>query len=487
MQADNTIDTEASGFRSRRSRRWKALTLIEAAMALGLFALAAGYAVSQIADYMEHQKARTVAEKMVQVSEAAAGYVKANYASLVSSTAIGSVRTIAIGRDTATAAPPANSVQAQGFLPNGFVDVNGFGQRHALLVKRVSDKRLEALVTTYSPNRKISDRLLTLIGTYVGNTGGYVLQNPPVAADANKIMGVYGGYRSAVNDWAAGAQTPTAGTFQSSLAFEDGKLLADYLYRNDIGIAEANRMNTAIDMKGNDGTLNDINNGGTFNSQHSKAQIDVWAGRNVTAGEDVAAGRDVVATRDVHANRNVVAEKDVEAYQDLRVTRDASVGRNLKVTGDTSLTGKLMVKGDAELTAMNLTDTIVFDNNRFNKSVGMKLIDLLPRQVAQYSYAVVHNDLVPKPTCTGGDGNAKIFVFRQVDSTKATPYTHLVVNQGQSGFVTSVGQDVKKSYVNVADGITATTEGKFWRVKWVGDQADGATRKGLAQTYCYYG
>ncbi len=495
MQGENTIGAEAVGFRSRRSRRQKAMTLIEAAMALGLFALASAFAVTQVATYLENVKARNVAEKMVQVSEASTGYVKANYASLVSTTAVGAVRTIAIGRASATANPPANSVQGQGFLPSGFIDINGYGQRHALLIKRVNTTRLEALVTTYSAtNKKISDRMLATIGTYVGNTGGYVLANPPIAADANKIIGAYGGYRSNIGDWGSSAQRPQAGYFQSSLAFEDGKLLADYLYRNDIGIPEANQMNTAIDMLGNDGTRNDINDGGTFNAQHMKAQIDVWAGQNVTAGKDVIAGNDVSATRDVHANRHIVAEKDVVANRNLDVAGNATVDGGLTVKKDASITGNLTVTGDSALTALNLNKTIVFDDlpgndpGRFTKARGMKLIDLLPRQVAQYSYIVKHGQSVPKPNCAGDYKKARIFVYRQVDSTKAVPFVPLRAGKGPEGYLTWVGQDVAKSEVNVADGIVASNNSLSWTVRWIGSPAaDGATRQAVAQTYCYYG
>lgn len=489
MQAENTIDTGAVGFRSRRSRRQKALTLIEAAMALGLFALASAFAVTQVATYLENVKARNVADKMIEVSEASAGYVKANYAALVSSTAIGAVKTIAIGRANATAAPPANSVQEEGFLPSSFIDINGYGQRHALLVKRVSATRLEALVTTYSTtNRAITDRMLTTIGTYIGNTGGYVLQNPPVAADANRIIGAYGGYRSDIGDWGGSAERPRAGYFQSSLAFEDGKLLADYLYRNDIGIPEANQMNTAINMTGIDGTKNDINNGGTFNADNMKAQIDVWAKNDVIAGRDVTAGRDMVATRDIHANRNIIAEQDVESYRDLRVARNANIDGNLAVKKDTALTGNLDVKGDTDLTAMNLKNTIVFDGSRYDKADAVKLMDLLPRQVAQYSYVVKDGDVVLKPTCGGDFKRARIFVYRQVDSTKAVPYVPLTASMNQLGYITAVGQDVKNSEVNIADGIVATGTSMSWTVKWVGaPAATGATRQAVAQTYCYYG
>ncbi len=503
MQAGHTDDTVAVGYRSRRSRRRKAMTLIETAMALGLFALATGYAVTQVANYSENVKARNVADKMIEVSEASAGYVKANYAALVQSTAIGGVTKIDIGRPSATANPPANSVQAQGFLPSGFIDINGYGQRHALLVKRVSASRLEALVTTYSTtNRTISDRMLAMIGTYVGNSGGYVLQNPLVPADANKIVGAYGGYRSDIGDWGGSAERPRAGYFQSSLAFEDGKLLADYLYRNDIGIPEANQMNTAINMQGSNGTRNDINNGGTFNSEHVRASIDVWAkndviaGRNVTASGSVSAAGDVTAAQNVRARQHVVAEQNVIAGNDLDVANNARIGQDLTVNqnatirGNAAVSGNAKIDGQANIATLDLSRTEVVIPGRYGTAQGMKLSDLLPRQVNQYSYVVTEADnKVMKPTCAGGFGNARIYVYRQVDSTKATPQIGLNVSKS-GAYVTDVQQDVSKSFVNVSDGIVATTSptSSLWTVTWIGSPpADGATRQAIAQTFCHYG
>lgn len=499
MQGEYSI--QKKGLVSRRRSRRKGLTLIESAMALGLFALASGFAVQQVAHYLDNIKSRTVADKMVEVSEAAKGYVKANYAALLAATPVNAVTVIPAGRPSATAAVPGgpsglDSLQSGGFLTSSFIDVNGYGQRHALLVRRVSTSRLEALVTTYG-GRQINDASLATIGNYVGNSGGYVLAKPPVAADANKIIGAYGGYRSTLNFWGSSAARPVAGRFQSSLAFDDGKLLADYLYRNDIGVPEANRMNTAIDMNSND-----INNADVVNAQNVKAQIDIWAkrdvsaDRNLVAGIDVNAGRDVSAARDIHANRNIIAEKDVVSYQDLDVHRNGRVRGNLlvdktlKVGTDASVLGNARIDGQADIATLDLKRTEVLVPGRFGTSQNMKLSDLLPRQVAQYSYVVTPGDPnVPKPDCAGGYSKARIFVYRQVDSTKGYPQVRLVTTSLR-GYLTSVAQDIPNSFVNVADGLVATSSGggSYWRVAWIGSRpADGATRQAIAQTYCYYG
>ena len=514
MQGASKIHPRGWG---RRAARRRGMTLIEAAIALALFALAAGYAVQQVADYLENVKARTTAEKMVEVSDAAKGYVKANYAALLNATPVNSVISIPAGRPSPTAAVPSGpaglpSIQGGGYLSENFVDTNGFGQRHALLVKRTSTSRLEAIVTTYG-GRTIPDGMLTTIGTYVGNTGGYVMQKPPVAADTNRIIGAYGGYRSTLNFWGSSAERPAVGRFQSSLAFEDGKLLTDYLYRNDIGIAEANRMNTAIDMNSqqinnigrltgvtdSDTNLNTVIAGDKNAPSNSgktslRATIDVWANRNVIADQDVNAGRDVNAVRDIHANRNIISEKDVVSYQDLDVYRNGrvrgnlNVNANLEVGGNATMKQNATVDGQADIATLDLSRTEVLIPGRFGASQNMKLADLLPKQVAHYSYVVTPtNRSVPKPDCAGGYSKARIMVFRQVDSTKGYPQVRLTTTS-QNGYITSVAQDVPNSFVNVADGLVATNRSSYWDISWIGSNpADGATRQAIAQTYCYYG
>jgi hypothetical protein len=337
--------------------------------------------------------------------------------------------------------------------------------------------------------------MLTTIGTYIGNTGGYVLQTPPVAADANKIIGAYGGFRSDIGDWGGSAQRPQAGYFQSSLAFEDGKLLADYLYRNDIGIPEANQMNTAINMQGTDGARNNINNGGTFNAENMKATIDVWANNDVVAGRNVTAGNDVVATRDIHANRNIIAEQDVIATRDVEAGRNARVKQDLNVTRDAdigrdaTITRNAKIDGQADIATLDLQRTEVLIPNRFGAAQNMKLADLLPRQVAQYSYVVTPTaNKVPKPDCAGGYSKARIFVYRQVESIRGYPQVRMLTTS-QNGYLTSVQQDIPNSFVNIADGLVATNSGStMWAVAWIGSlPAQGATRQAVAQTYCYYG
>lgn len=510
----------------------RGLTLIETALALAIMALIVASLSLMMADNADQVRAHAAADKMTEVHEASKSYIKANYAALLAATAAGPV-VIPSGRPTATAPVPngpsasLKSLQGGGYLNSGYIDTNGYGQRHSLIVRRIagSTTDLEAIVTT-TGGRPIPDRQLPRIANFVGAAGGYVPATPVVAADSGKVVGSYGGWRTATSGW--GSITPSAGSIQSTLAFDDGTLLTDYLYRNDIGIPEANRMNTAIDMNGNDlngartvntGILNATGNanvgGDVIVAGNVRATIDVWArdvnaSRNVKATNDVTAGNNVTAGMDVTAGRDVKATNDVTAGRDVLATRDLKAGRNALVSGTLEVAGRSKLKdiscggvagdptnvaGPCYLDTNYVVYTGAEDTSRgLTKGQALTLGDLLPRTVTQYSYRVLDGQEVPKPTCKGGYSKARIMVYRQTESNRMTPVIGL--NKSRSdGYLTDVTQNAGTSYVDSTDGVFATDNDPArptWTVNWVGTPPAGTPgseipRQALAQTFCYYG
>lgn len=502
-----------NGKTRRASRiRERGLTLIETALALAIMALIVASLSMMMAENADQVRARATADKITEVHEAAKGYIKANYAALLAAASSGPV-TIPSGRPTAGSPVPTGpaglpSLQGGGYLNSTYVDSNGYGQRHYLVVRKLagSPTGLEAMVSTQG-GRPISDIQLGRIANFVGSAGGYVPATPVNAADAGQVVGSYGGWRTPISGWGSTA-APTAGRLQATFAFDDGTLLADYLYRNDIGIPEANRMNTHIDMNGNDldrvkgitsdgaalnvtrllpdGTSSDVDLAVKGNVRATidmfarnmnatgnvDAGGDVTAAGNVTATNgDVSAGRDVKAARDVHADRNVSASDSVMATNDVTAGRDGKIGRNLDVVGKTTT-------GDLKATQLNI-DSIVYNdspngNNRgLTTAAGVRLGDLLPRTVPQYSYRITEAvaNVVTKPLCGGDFSKARIMVFRQVDSARASP-----------------NLTATPAYVDVFDSVYAEDNGTTWTVKWEGLPAvPGTARQALAQTLCFYG
>src|SRR3546814_3275586 len=82
-----------------------------------------------------------------------------------------------------------------------------------------------------------------------------MMQNPP-SGMAGQVAGAYGGWRVPASSWSASAQTPSVGRVMSTLAFvgadgDSGAATTDLLHRVDTGDPILNRMETAIDMNGN--------------------------------------------------------------------------------------------------------------------------------------------------------------------------------------------------------------------------------------------
>jgi len=487
--------------------RQRGLTLIETALALAIMALVVASLSMMMAENADQVRARAAADKVTEVQKAAEGYVK-SYGPQLYAAAAGGTIAIPSGRPSVGAPVPSGpsglpSLQGAGFLNSTYVDSNGYGQRHYLLVRRLAGHAdsVETMVST-SGGRPIPDAQLGRIANFVGAAGGYVPEKTVNATDAGQVVGSYGGWRTPTSGWGTTA-APSVGHLQAISAFDNGTLLADYLYRNAVtGMPEANRMNTNIDMNGND-----LNNAGTVNSGivntntlavtsnatvggdvivsgNVKATLDVIA-RDVTANRNMTATGNIVSTsgnistttgdvvsgKDVRAAGNISAPQGTVSGKNLVASSDATVGGNLNVTGKTTT-------GDLKAARLNI-DSIVYNdspggtNRGLTGAEGLSLGDLLPRTVPQYSYRVTETtgSVVYKPTCKGGFTKARIMVYRQVDSVRANP--NLIADP---------------TYVDVFDGIYAVDNGSTWTVKWEGLPAvPGTSRQALAQTFCFYG
>lgn len=508
------MKTPNTNFRKRLlSSRRRGAALMETVAALAITAVLAVVYINLQQGESDRIVAKNTADRMKTVGEAAKGYLTANYSTLLATAPTSGALVIKVGRTTAGGAVPSGSLQDKGFLSAGFVDTNAFQQNTALLVRKINSTTLDAMLTTYG-GREIPDRMLGSTAKLVGEAGGFVPKNYPLAADAGDVLGTGGGWRTDASQWGPAATRPDTGTLQMTMNFEDGSLLKDFLYRNDVGNPEANRMNTHIDMNKNSlknaGMISGVDDpktgdvtviiGDSTTPNSLRATRDIWADRDIKADRDVTAGGDVKATQDVTAGRNVVAQEtvagknvmasvDVTAGNDVKATRDLTAGRNLEVAANGN------IKGDLTAGRLNIDakvfGTDVAGGTRNFAAAGVTLGDLLPRSVAQYSYVVNDAGIVPKPTCRGGYNNARVMVYKQVDSSRSRVNVPLnVVNQTASGinFVAAVNVDTANAWVQIAQGIVATDNGLTWTVNWVGDpKADNTTRQAIAQTFCYYG
>jgi type II secretory pathway pseudopilin PulG len=510
------MKTPNTNFRKRLlAARRRGATLLETAMVLMVIALLLVFYISLQQGETDRIQAKNTADRMAVIGEAAKGYLSANYQTLLASSAGGPV-VIRVGRTTAGGAVPANSLQGKGFLPPGFIDANSFNQNTALLVRQINATTLDAMLTTYG-GREIPDRMLGSVSKLMGPAGGHVPANYVLAADAGNVLGVGGGWRSSTAQWGPAATRPDTGSIQLTMNFDDASLLKDYLYRNDVGDPRANRMNTDIDMNtkalNNTGKITGVADAAIGGGQaviigdaarptSLHTTRDIWADRNVRAtgyvradsirsdtfvraATTVDAGTNVTAGNDVIAGGNVTAAGSVNG-RTLNVTTDATIGRNLDVRGK-------ILDADAVRLSLNaqVYGTDIEDGNARSLASGLTLGDMLPRMVPQYSYIARDKQLITKPTCRGGYGNARVMVYRQIDSSKTVPNIPLLVtNATENGmtFVGGVDVDKANAWVQLTQGIVAADNGTTWTVNWVGDpKADKTTRQALAQTFCFYG
>jgi prepilin-type N-terminal cleavage/methylation domain-containing protein len=489
------MKTPNSNFRKRlHAARRRGNTLIEMVAVLAIVAIMLVFWVVMQSGETDRIVAKNTADKLSIVGQAAKGYLSANYGALLASAPTSGAQVIAVGRTTVGGAVPVNSLQDKGFLPAGFIDVNGFNQNTALLVRKVNSTTLDAMLTTYG-GREIPDRMLGMAAKLVGTAGGFVPALYPTAADQGSVIGIGGGWRSDASTWGPAGTRPATGTLQLTMNFEDGSLLKDYLYRNDVGNPEAQRMHANIDMNqqalNNTGKITGITDsvtggaaviiGDTGTPNSLRATRDIWADRDVNAtrnvnavvdvnaGNNVTAGSDVRANRDVNAARNVTAGVDVTAGNDVKATRDLTAGRNLQVASNANVAGDLTA-GRLNINAKVYGDDVAGGARQF-RAADVTLGDLLPRMVAQYSYVVSEagSRTVPKPTCRGGYANARIMLYKQVDTSRSPV--------DQANWVAQVTQ-----------GIIANDNGLTWTVNWVGDSAaSGTSRQAIVQTFCNYG
>jgi len=494
---------------SKRLRRQRGLTLIESALVLTIAALTMVFFVRMLSDNAEVMKAKGVSEKMVEVFDAAGKYIKVNNAALVNTISPGSLIVIPVGRPDVSSSVPSGpaaglpSLQGGGFLSPGFIDRNSYNQRHALIVRNVTvpgiGQRLDGLITTYG-GMKIPDRQLQKIAGFIGAAGGYVPKSP-LPSDAGQIVGSYGGWRSPLSNWGS-SSNPAEGSIVATLAFEAGEDgIAPYLYRMDIGKAEANRMQTNIDMNNFDlrnvkavtaGTSGEIDMTGKVVGSDNveankdlKAGIDIWAGRNITAG-GVVQGSVVQATsyvqtptvyaNDVNASNVNSTNVNSTTVNSVNVNAQGTVtGTNVTANGSLRSNGSLDVAqrtntNDLHTNFLDANGLYVYGIRGLQPGHYTSLESLLPKQIAKYSYLVTNNSWVPKPSCPA-NSVPRIMIYRQQDTATIS---------------VAPGNGVSTMYGDYVSAVYAVDGGYSWTVVWGGMMSQIAPSTALAQTFCDY-
>ena len=226
-------------------------------------ALAVPAVYTAMSSQQQQELSTAAAIQMSRIEKAAEAYITAN---------AGAIEGVATSTTPATITVPM--LESTGYLPNGFHSVNPFGQTWEVQVIQPSAGNLQALVVSYGGNTvkgKVAGQVAEIAGASGGVIGGGSGEYAVPGCAGGEACGAYNGW--SVNT--SGYQNIQPGHFAALLAYSNGQMQSDYLYRVAVpGQPQLNTMQTNLNM-GN----NDINNA-----------------QNVNVNQDVTLGNPSAAT-----------------------------------------------------------------------------------------------------------------------------------------------------------------------------------------------
>lgn len=240
-------------------------SLVEALIVLIISAIAFGAGAQQYSKYLDNITNKQAADHATLIAGAASKYLKDNYAAVVASAG-----------PTTPAVISVAMLKSTNYLPAGISNKNAFGQDYSIQVIEPLPNQLQAMVVT-TGGQTISELDGRRIAQYMGAKGGFIS-----TVDTSVATGSFGGWQMALSPFAI---SPGAGHVATALFLEDGAIVNDYLYRNAVpGHPELNRMNTAINMNGNN-----LNNAGTV-AATAVTTATMTASGNISAANATIAG-----------------------------------------------------------------------------------------------------------------------------------------------------------------------------------------------------
>lgn len=216
-----------------RSRRHQGgFTLIEVAFALIVMMVAVGVGIGIASDASDRQEAAATGDWLRVVASAAKAYEKANHASLAATA--GPATPVTITAD-----------HLASYLPPGFSTTSPQGHTFSVRWIQPTAGTLQGMVILQDGD-DLTGRWLLQVASQAGGGAGYVNPN-----DAAEGRGPRGTWSASLASWGG---SPGAGKPLYALFYDNEAAGAenDYLNRTAIpGKPEVNRMNTAINMDGN--------------------------------------------------------------------------------------------------------------------------------------------------------------------------------------------------------------------------------------------
>ena len=336
----------------------RGLSLFGSLLALGLLGMMVLAAALFFETWMLEKRAKLAARQLTVLSDAAASHVSGRFPALLASVSNGPAElTLA-------------SLRTAGALPAGFSDVNAMGRGYRVLMLAAGPKALDLLVTQTVPAGDTAVPAAALLQADGRARMGLVapdrgtpwfaaqrLAGPAIDADIGAFQAAFAG-------------APAAGALATLRRLDHRAVYGDQLYRVAVpGFADANRMETELDLGGND-----LTGAGTVEATTLTLENDLTVGGGLTVTGDLMVGRAVqvsgpaeVAAGINAASANIAGAAtagSLTVTYDLRaasltatgaVTAGSIGARGAVAAGSASLTG---LQGDS-VTARTVTATSV--------------------------------------------------------------------------------------------------------------------------------
>ena len=295
--------------RGRSLRLSRGLSLFGSLLALGLL----GAMVLAAALFFENramdERARLAARQLTVLSDAAASHVSGRFPAML--TALGG------GSAELTLA----TLRGAGALPAGFADVGAMGRGYRVLMLAAGTDTIDLLVTQTVPAGGGTPGSTEVPASALFGAGGSArmgvvlpdtpqrLTGPAVDADMRSFQAAFAG-------------APEAGALATLRRLDHRAVYGDQLYRVAVpGFAEANRMETDLDLGGND-----LTGANAVEADTLALESDLTVGGGLTVTADLMVGRALTVAGPAEVTAGVTA-------QSARVTGAASAG-SLAVTHD---------------------------------------------------------------------------------------------------------------------------------------------------------
>ena len=282
----------------------RGLSLFGSLLALGLL----GAMVLAVALFFENramdERARLAARQLTVLSDAAASHVSGRFPAMLS----------ALGGGSAELS--LATLRTSGVLPAGFADMGAMGRGYRVLVLSAGTDTIDLLVT-----QTVSAGDTAVPASALFEAGGSArmgavlpdtpqrLTGPAVDADLRSFQAAFAG-------------VPQAGALATLRRLDHRAVYGDQLYRVSVpGFADANRMETDLDLGGND-----LTGANAVEADTLALESDLTVGGGLTVTADLMVGRALTVSGPAEVTAGVTA-------QSARVTGAASAG-SLAVTHD---------------------------------------------------------------------------------------------------------------------------------------------------------